>query len=221
MNKLIIISILSCFLVSSCEKINSNKIYYGYDYFPIEVSKWTTYDVCEIEWNEFTSEIDTTNYQLKELSESEFIDNSGRKSIRIERYIKTDTSDWVLNNVWTKCITNTNAEKNEENIRFVKMKFPIDINTHWNGNEYNNLQEQIYSYKNVNNQYTINNNLYDSTVTVVNQDDYIPLYSKDFETEVFAKNIGLIYKKQIHTRFNNSGIIISGKDITFKINSFN
>ena len=219
MNKLFLILLLCVLYFSSCEKSKSIETYYGYEYFPSLVSKWISYDVIQITWNDYTNMIDTSIYQLKELSESEIIDNAGRKSIRIERYIKTDTSNWVLNNVWTKCLTLTSAEKIEENIRFIKMKFPIDINTRWNGNEYNNLKEQMYFYKNIFTPFVLNENTFDSTITVINQDDFIPLYSKDFESEVFAKNIGLVYKKQIHIKLNTNGIITSGKEITYKMNT--
>ena len=221
MNKLFLILLLCVLYFSSCEKSKSIETYYGYEYFPSLVSKWISYDVIQITWNDYTNMIDTSIYQLKELSESEIIDNAGRKSIRIERYIKTDTSNWVLNNVWTKCLTLTSAEKIEENIRFIKMKFPIDINTRWNGNEYNNLKEQMYFYKNIFTPFVLNENTFDSTITVINQDDFIPLYSKDFESEVFAKNIGLVYKKQIHIKLNTNGIITSGKEITYKMNTYN
>lgn len=221
MNKLFLILLLCVLCFSSCEKSKSIETYYGYEYFPSLVSKWISYDVIQITWNDYTNMIDTSIYQLKELSESEIIDNAGRKSIRIERYIKTDTSNWVLNNVWTKCLTLTSAEKIEENIRFIKMKFPIDINTRWNGNEYNNLKEQMYFYKNIFTPFVLNENTFDSTITVINQDDFIPLYSKDFESEVFAKNIGLVYKKQIHIKLNTNGIITSGKEITYKMNTYN
>ena len=109
----------------------------GYTYFPTEIGQYVIYQVDSISYNDFFNpvKIDTTHFQLKELVQSHFTDNEGRESDRLERYVrKNDSLPWVLRDVWYQTRTSTKAEKVEENVRFVKLIFPVEVNQKWNGN---------------------------------------------------------------------------------------
>ncbi|MEI6765235.1 MAG: hypothetical protein WCM76_06300 [Bacteroidota bacterium] len=192
----------------------------GYRYFPVNVGHWVLYQVDSTNWNDFTGAVDTFQFQIKETVESEYLDNEGRPTARLERYKKmSDTSSWYLADVWVMNLTQSTAEKVEENIRFVKMIFPTKSGLVWNGNIYNTLGKQDYEYKQFNKPYIANNIQYDSTVTVL-QANEITLISEDIANEVYARDIGMIYKKYRSIVKKPTGEIEKGKDYTYTILSY-
>ncbi len=217
-NLVIIISIL--FIIISCNKQNSVYPAFFYDYYPANVGSWLEYEVIDITHNTFGS--DTLNYYLKEIRVGEFIDNEGEVSQRIERYWKFNISDeYEIKDVWYGKLTSTTAEKVEENIRYTKMIFPIKQGQYWNGNAYNNLEEWEYSYDSIHEPYIINNITYDSTVRVIQRDNFNAL---DYENcyEIYAKNIGVVYKQHIDLSINLYNIldINEGEELEMKLISF-
>jgi len=208
-------------LIISCKKNQKEPaLDVGYEYYPINLGKFIVYQVDSIVFNDFTGTIDTFCYQIKEFIESDFIDNQGRKTQRIERYRRlNDTSLWNIQDVWYSNRTGSTAEKVEENIRFVKLVFPVKINQVWNGNQYNYLEPQTYSYKNLHQPYDISIMHFDSTVTVVQKEE-LNLILDDYIIEVYAKNTGMIYKKFRHLEKQPDGVIIKGLDLTYSVISF-
>ena len=98
------------------------------------------------------------------------------------------------------------SKKVEENIRFTKLVFPIKNGEYWNGNAYNDLLFCEYTYDSIHEPYELNSFSFDSTVTVLQKDLYTAV---DYQNayEVYAKNVGLIYKKDINLSINLYNII--------------
>jgi hypothetical protein len=154
----------------------------------------------------------STHY-LKEIITEQFTDNLGRTARKIERYT-TDSLNhyWRLNNVWYMVKTERNVEKIEDNIRYIKLTFPVIINNTWQGNKYvetkpsfMNLRfnstysfDWTYEIKGVNQNYTFtdagNTLTSDSTLTVLQAADS-SLIQKVYSFEKYAKNIGMVYKE--------------------------
>src|SRR4030095_7714907 len=96
-----------------------------YSYFPTKVGHEVIYDVSLITKDEFSGAQDTDIYQVKQVIESEFQDNQGRLTQRLERYRRNTPNDqWVISDVWTSNLTNSRAEQMEENISYIKLAFP-------------------------------------------------------------------------------------------------
>ncbi len=214
---LILFSITAGFF--SCKKDAAPKLFLGYDYFPNTVGKYIIYDVDSIVCSSLDYKVDTFSYQLKELVQSIFMDNSNRPTMRIERYIRNFHKDsckydalWTLKNIWTANRTVTDAEKVESNVRYVKLTFPVKANATWNGNADNTLGEWDYNYTIVNQPQAVIDTAYpvagtlcppavatsqfDSVLTVL-QVDCTSVISKKYYLEKYAANIGLIYKEVI------------------------
>jgi len=190
-----LVSLLLLFSYSCKKDKNFSPVDLGYSYIPVNTGHWIIYDVDSIARDVFNNINITYHYQLKEYIESTFNDNSGRPTQRIERYKKTsDTTDWQICDVWTSNKTTMTYEKVEENIRFVKLTFPVRQGNQWNGNAYNEYPEQDYLYKNVNTHFSINGFSFDSTLTVLQQQD-TTLISGDYAYEMYAKNVGMISKR--------------------------
>ena len=221
MKRLLYTVFASIILFIGCKKSNNESVNYYYNYFPLELDAWIEYDVLDIMHNESGSS-DTSVYQLKEITTEEFIDNEGRLTYRIERYRRDDVNaNWSIKDVWYSNKTKTTAEKVEENVRFTKLIFPINTSKYWNGNAFNNLEEWEYSYDSLHKPKLINNLSFDSTITVIQRDNQnVVEYEK--VKEIFAIDIGLIYKSHIDLDINLSNIldINSGRELEMTITAY-
>jgi len=198
----IFIFVLAIGGINSCKKdAETAPVDLGYEYFPDDIGSYIIYEVDSIAYDDAVKPPDTTRYLLKELVESTFIDNSGRPTLRIERYKKMynplvpyDSISWVLSDIWTANRTTTTAEKTEENIRYIKLVFPVVKGKEWNGNSFNTLGQKDYEMISVDQPETIGGISFDSVITV-SQFQQINFIEYINEEEKFAKHVGLIYKK--------------------------
>ena len=220
--KHIIFYIIPLVLLLSCKKEAQHHVYQGYEYFPTDTGKWVIYKVDSVIWNEFTGLSDTNVCYIKERIQSKFTDNTNKTAQRIERSVRfSDTSSWVVKDVWVSSINETQAEMAEENVRYIKLSFPIVSGGEWNGNALNGLGMRVFKYKDVFNSASINGLQLDSAVTVIERDDFIPLYSRDFDEEIYVKNIGLAFRRNYHVKFRTDGSTRSGSDVIYYLQSHN
>jgi len=123
--------------------------------------------------------------------------------MRIERlYRDSSHHSWKPLSVWQAGIKGNDALQIEENIKFLKIKFPVQFDNDWNGNIYNRMdtiEEYRYSITSLDLPETINNLNFDSVLTVT-QKDKITLIDKIYFFEKYSKGIGLIEKQQIDIR---------------------
>ena len=220
MNRLLYTIFASLIVFFGCKKSNSESVNYYYSYFPLEVDAWIEYDVLDIIHSQLGS--DTAVYQLKEITTAEFLDNEGRLTYRIERYWRDDSNaNWSIKDVWYSNKTTTTAEKVEENVRFTKLIFPINTSKYWDGNAFNTLEEWEYYYDSLHKPKLINNLSFDSTITVIQRDnENVVEYEK--VKEVYAVDIGLIYKSHIDLDINLSNIldINSGRELEMTVTAY-
>lgn len=206
------------FVLSQCTKDSSGKIEIGYDYFPYKVGTWHLYEVDSIYWDDFTGLMHEFKFYILEVVESEFYDAENKKAYRLERYYKySDTSSWQLKDVWFFNIYPSMVQKVEENIRYIKLVFPIREGIRWDGNAMNNLKSEFYSYSHVNKPYIINSLVFDSTVKVLHSNQS-NLIEDNIRYEIYAKNIGMIYK--FHRTVQKdyiTGSVKKGKQVILRI----
>ena len=183
----------------------------GYEYYPTELGRFIEYQVDSVWQDDPIGPIGSgeVHYLLRDLNESYFIDEEGRQAVRVERYwMKPTQTDWFVKDIWHRVRTPYLAEQNEENVIFVKHKFPVRNGKTWDGNARNTWQtlqeiyhqntipeEWPYEYYNVHEPYTINGFTFDSTVTVSQLDRSAVFGLNVFAQEVYAKDIGLIHKE--------------------------
>lgn len=192
----------------------------GYDYFPTTQGKWIIYQVDSIHYNDFTNTSDTFHFQIKEFIESKFLDGNSRQSERIERSSRIDNSQpWTLSNVWFSTLTNSRAERNEENIKYIKLTFPITVSSNWDANAFNTLEKQECRYKDLYKTFFVDSLRFDSTITV-QKDDFLTFIGRDFEKEVYAKHIGMIYREAIHVEWDSNQKITKGVNYKYRIVSY-
>ena len=201
-----IIFIFFVLAVISCENNNNTEIQkdlYGKQFFPLKVGNALIYKITHINVDAPSEIYDTTIYYLKEIVESYYIDNESDTAYRIERYTSPDKNKWTINQVWSAKLTTLTAEKVEGNQRFVKLRFPVAVNKQWDGNLFNNLDAKTFTISDINFNYSIDNQQFEDCILVL-QDSSLSLVNKNYECEIYAKDIGLIYKEITHI---NSQII--------------
>ena len=210
--------IIMILAVASCKKETETLSFdLGYNYFPDDSGSFVIYKVDSVLYNNFNpSQLKRySTYYLKEIINEQFIDNLGRTAKRVERYT-TDSigKPWRLYNVWYLVKSKTNVEKVEDNIRYIKLTFPIIKNNTWRGNKYVDTKPSFinlrfnssysfdwtYNLTGINENYSytdIPSNLSlssDSTLTVLQAADS-SLIQKVYSYERYARNIGLVYKE--------------------------
>lgn len=210
------------FFFHACKDKTLPAVDVGYEYFPVEIGHWVEYEVDSVVYDDFTGTIDTFQFYIRELYESEFVDNQGRPTIRIERYYKDiDTANYVLKDIWYANKTNTTAEKVEENYRYIKLAFPIKETTIWDANATNVYDALESEYRDMYKAKTINTLQFDSTITAYYNDE-TTLISEDYHFEVYAKDVGMIRKNyvsldKVWDSFSQSWVIESGVIVEYNI----
>lgn len=200
--KLVAVLIFSAWLVQSCKlkSIDPASVDIGYDYIPLQIGNYIIYDEHDIVYD--ATHIEDTLFNVKELIYDTIVQGTETRYLIYHFTKKTTDSIWPIqpDSVWTYEITGNQLIREESNIEYVKLLFPVQEGKSWNGNAYNLLSDETstdkyYSMSKVNMPYTISPLLSFSetlTLTVANQSD--PIVSKDIRLEVYAKGIGLIQK---------------------------
>ena len=196
------------FAVSCSDETEDLNLEQGTDFFPMESGFWVTYKVDSFIHTRFAEGgIDTVSVELREVLGDEFIDNEGRAAITVERYVRNDeNTDWedVIPTIWYAVRTDKQAERMEGERRFLKLVFPMWDNRKWNGNAFLNTDGDPdlaayanwqYKFTNIGEQANVGGMSFDNTATVI-QNDYEDLVDKIYSEEVYAKNVGLISKRE-------------------------
>ena len=170
-------------------------------YYPMEEGYWVEYAVDSIvhldndDVNLVDTSILTYHFYIHEQVDTEFVDGEGDTARVILRYRRdNDTLPWELSAVWSAKITAAGLEKEEDHRRYVRLAFPMNSRIHWNGNAYNDLDEESYSYDNLFEPDSYGGFNFDSTVTVT-QNDFTSNINHIYKSEVYGNHAGLLYKK--------------------------
>ena len=196
------IFIFTTAFIFSCKSDVSPPEDSGYDYFPLEIGHWISYQVDSVVHDDLVGIHNHFSYQVKELIESSFTDIEGDTAFRIERYKRnSDTLEWTLSDIWTTKRTNTLAEKVEEDVRYVRLAFPTRLNKTWDNNAMNTHEEWESEILGVQNVYDNGVVVFDDVceVSIVNDPNAITV---DLGQQIYAKGIGLIYHRLDSVVFN-------------------
>jgi hypothetical protein len=209
------------FFASCKDEIDENPIgveeSIQYRYFPLDHGSFVVYNVDSIIHryeDDLTdnpdSLIDTFHYQVKEVVDSDFIDGEGDTAWRISRYFRNaDSLEWNFSTLWTAKVTNQSAQRVEENIRYLKISFPLKLNKTWNGNYFNFLPEEDYSIEEVNAPLAIGNFNFDSSMSVLEADD-LNLIHRVYKESKYAYGIGLVSRERDSVNLTQFGEITNG-----------
>jgi len=184
--------------VSACDsKIEIDPAETGQAFYPLSTGDYREYKVEQIKYS-ILSTPDTIRYFLKEQVGDSFINQTGGITYTLNRYKRSDdTIAWVIDSVWTVIKSETNVVVSENNIPFTKLIFPVLDQKKWDGNAFNTLEEELYSYEYAYQPITLENIDFNSTITVIHKYNPDSIVMRDIRNEIYAANVGLIYKESI------------------------
>lgn len=218
----VVFSSVLLFLLA-CEKDTTEEISFDYEYYDLTPGRFCIYDVVDIEHDENQAvQHDTTYYQLKTVIGDTFIDNSGRITRKFLRYTRDSIQDnWLLKDVWTTLIENNKAELVEENQRIVKLVFKPTYEKVWNINMFNVSSKINAKYAAIDQPFTVGNQVFDKTLKVDIQ-NFFSLVDDRVKYDVYAKNVGLIYKYFKDNTIANfdKNTIKKGKELYYTLVSY-
>lgn len=190
------------------------------DYMPLETGKYIIYQLDSIRYGLSLIPI-KKSYQVKFQVDSLITDNLGRPAYRIYRFIRTATTEpWLEDDTYIAINTGNSLEFVENNLRFIKLKLPVTQDYTWKGNAFINttsdtsafdfryLDNWDYAYDSVDAPLTLGGLNIENTVKVLQKDEVIGnpddpnAYSEvNYGAEYYAKGIGMVYKKFLHSEY--------------------
>ncbi|HUH73888.1 MAG TPA: hypothetical protein VLZ75_05720 [Chitinophagales bacterium] len=198
--------LLTILVIVSCKKdSNDVDVDFGYEYIADQKGAYVIYHVDSTIYNDFTQEVTRTSLEIKEFIVEDFTDNLGRSAQRVERYKRAiGDTEWELFRTYYIVKGKRNAERIDENLRYVNFVFPPKENITWKGNRFidakdNNkfLDKWEYRFTSVDVPQTIKGIDYPETATILLRDNETVI-EKVFAKETYAKGIGMVYKEWWH-----------------------
>lgn len=209
--------------LTSCKKESEDLsgLSTGEGYYPLEIGKYVLYNVDSTYWDDFLKTEIVYTSQVRYQTADTFTNAAGELSYKIDVFQRKQTTDsFELREVFYVTKTNNSIEVNQKNITFIKLIFPVTDGKAWDGNakvpildqtytkEYDNAN-WIYIYNKADQPFDPGNNFYEHTVTVNQIDDQLndpdvdpSAYAyKNYSQEVYALNVGLIYRDRIYWEF--------------------
>jgi hypothetical protein len=116
----------------------------------------------------------------------------------------TETDQWSVLDTWSVRANNREAVVAEGNISYLVLRFPLTLGMTWNGNTYNsqidpitNSGMDLYTVKDLRASKTYNGSAFSDVVVIEQEDNKEFITTHDERWEVYARNVGLVYKEKI------------------------
>jgi len=190
------------------------------NYFPLTLGKYVVYDVDSVYYYGKAG----TTYEIKSQMRYEVTDTFSKNkqlSYLLDIYTRPyDGADWVPLSEIIVTPTPTSLLYSQDQTKYVKMTFPVAQGTTWKGNIYAAVQDSAFSYLNDWNYTYQNYHLsyfngrinFDNTVTIMEDNQNVNYQNVDsavagfrtYAREVYAYNVGMIYKEWTHYTFRQA-----------------
>ena len=181
--------------VISCDSSDENpSVDTGKDYFPLRKGNFQIYDVTNIEYTLGVPE--TLRYELKTVVTDSFPNSDGNFTYVIQRSKRNEgAAEFSYLDTWSARMDTREAVMNEENTSFFKIKLPVAKDDEWDGNLYNSKGEDTYLMQEVKTSFSANGTSYDDCIVINQNDNQDFVVTLDQRKEIYARNVGLIYKE--------------------------
>ncbi|WP_045458583.1 hypothetical protein [Sporocytophaga myxococcoides] len=196
MNKFfsLLLFFVASFLISGCSEQQEPDVS-DYQYFPIEKGMYVLYSVDKKTYG--VGDSTHSFYYLKEIIGDTFR-AGGELKYRVERYTKNSLTDpWPAqpDSVWSQFNSKSNVTRTENNIRFIKMTFPLVNDKTWDGNAENTMGSEYYKVKDFKRTFYVDTIYFPNSVKIIQADNQ-NLIEKKYKVEYYAKHVGLIHKEK-------------------------
>lgn len=166
----------------------------GLDYIPLKKGLYQTYAVEETIYQLGTPE--TFSYELKTIVVDSFLNAENEYTYVVHRSKRNEGAvDWQYLDTWSIQKDNSEAIVSEENVPYVRLKFPARVGMEWNGNAYNTYDEDDYLLESTKQAFTFNDETFSDCITINQNDNQDFIVYLDQRKEIYARNVGLVYKE--------------------------
>ena len=184
-----------------------------YPYFPLRVGQYAVYIVDSLVYDfgvaGGTTQLESSTIARETVTDT-LRDNLGALVYKIERHERKNDSDpWELVAIKTASRTATQATYTENNLRFLKLIFPMNRRSEWNGNLWIDPEREIevagermrlfsnwrYEVDSINVRAAVGAFVFDSTLLVTEMADS-NIIEKRLSRARYAKGVGLVWREQ-------------------------
>jgi hypothetical protein len=170
------------------------------EYFPLEKGMVRLYSVKQIVIDAEVNTFDTSEYLLKEVIDTFFINATSDTVYTIREYVKgNDENTWVFYKNCFAWIRDDKAFWQEDNLTYYKLHFPITQGAVWDENLYNRLDTSKYfenTVLSIDEAYAVNGVEFKETAYIESRNES-SLIDKWFYFERYARGVGLIEKQNL------------------------
>ncbi len=219
MNKKILLALLSvvCSVAFvNCKKSSSSAPVADptMNYFPTTFGKYVIYNVDSVYYDPAKCKTTEKISQLRYSVSDTFRDDQFRLSYIMDVFTRANsTAAWTAQGVVYLTNTGSTLEYVQSGLRTIKLVFPVTSTQTWLGNSlistndsnYMFLNNWSYSYQNIGSSYNTSYENFANTVTVLENNetisntgsnsDAVPYSLQSYAKEVYAYNVGLIYRE--------------------------
>jgi hypothetical protein len=224
MKKTFLFTLLPALIIfANCSKPKQTiDLNYGKEYLPIATGKYIEYSCDSTLYNNYVGATFYHKYFIKDIIDSSFLDLTNDTTYFVTRFIKrADTIDeYKFQKLFYITKKNDQMQMVEDNMRIIKMTFPMAYNKRWNGNVFTAIGNDNawmedwlgFKYQEIGKPFKTDSLSFENTVTVFQQNNMLEpstvpndtsVHNVDygeftFSTEVYAKGVGLIEKRFVH-----------------------
>lgn len=209
--------------VYSCRTSTEETVSKGIEYFPIKIGTVHYYQVDTVVYDFFKREIDTFSSVVREEVVEKFQDATNDTVYRVELSRFSDiSSEWEVFRTFERKIIDNYAIEKLDNITELKMIFPIasyktkGSNYTWDINMFNNSDPLAVKYTSIFTSFHNGINPYNNCVSVKINKPIIGIVNNT-RTEVYAKDIGLVFRFIEKTDSLNGSNFLSGSVTTVRL----
>lgn len=168
--------------------------------YPIIQGKYRIYQVIDTTYT--TQGSVPKFYYKKEQTDSNEMDLKNRVISRLNIFRGNSLDSLTFSELWTQYKDASWAERIEGNTKILVLKFPVKKNHTWNGNEFNNMGKENFTYLNIDTTVVINGVTYPNCVFVQHRFNNNSLLTEINTYEIYAKGIGKIKRYDSFKKYN-------------------
>ncbi len=182
------------------------------EYFPLRPGHYVVYRVDSLVFDPSPAGIarDSSSTFVMEIVGDSLLDNTGQLHFVVERYErKMVNENWEIKSVGSASRNNAQAVRTEQNLRFLKMVFPMNKRSAWDGNLWIDQYREIeiagermrpfvnwgYKVDSIDVPVSLGGFDFDSTL-VITEANYTDAIERRFSRARYAKHVGLVMREQ-------------------------
>lgn len=236
----IILPLLVMMVAASCERRMGEMPTQSKEFIPTVIGKYIVYDVDSMHWDNFTKTYTVKKMEMKYEFTDSFTNPAGDLSYVIT-VSKKDSGTTVFkpNMVNTITVTDNKVLYSSQNLTFINLAFPVSTNIYWDGlamiDRDKNVHPEFYStnwlyeYADIGSAFKSGTTTFKKTITVKHIDYQLndpdvgnPSFAEKISSkEVYAENIGLVYKEFIYWEYQQTLGYRNGGGAIYKYKSSN